>query len=93
MANLTGIGTISLTGAIFTITVNMGITAIALRFVSGTVTYQGSLAISTSGGIVQSSAIGLNKDNPTFEATGEYPFDGFIIDASAGVCEIDFTQG
>ena len=86
------IGTITLSGKIKTFYNDNGIKSIALRLISGTVTYCGSIDIVTDDNTaIASSAQTLGTTGFQFSAPN--PVDGLIIDASSGVVEISFIQG
>ena len=80
------IGTITLTAKIFAINVDMGIKYIALKPISGIVTYVGTVFILDSVGATIPSTPQTLTTFYKIDATN--PIDGFTIDASAGSVEL-----
>ncbi len=75
-------GTYTLSGASFTFAGDMGINSIAIKVVSGTVTVLGTKSIP---GLTNSpQSIGSEG----YIASSNYPLDGLVIDASAGVATL-----
>ena len=86
------IGTILLVGKIKTFTRDNGVKSIALKLVSGTVTYAGTIAIiSNDGDEIQSTAQTLGSAGFQFSCSN--PVDGFTVDATLGEVTISFIQG
>ncbi len=83
-----GVYTGTLNGETFTITNDIGVTSVALQLVSGTVTFKGSMSV---GALGESTPLTLVSGKPYFY-TSNNPIDGFIIDATLGVCDISLTQ-
>lgn len=75
--------TYTLTSAILTIIADYGITKIAFRLLSGTVTVTGTMKI----GSISSSALTLTTDNPLAISDDE-PIESLVIDATSGSVEI-----
>ena len=85
------VGTVTLNSKVVIITGNMGISNIAVKYVSGTVTYSGTNSISDSeGNLILSSEQTLDTDG--FEFSAPNAIDGFTIDASAGTCILSFSN-
>lgn len=85
------IGTITLTGKVYTFLGTNGITSASLKLISGTVTYQGTSFIITDDGIqINSSAETL--DDSGFEIVAPNPIDGFVVDATGGSCILAFIH-
>lgn len=92
MAIASNLGTVTLTNDIKTFSVNDGISAISLLWVSGAVTYKGTLTLTTDSGTgIDSTPIDMNGNNPSFEMVFNNPVDGLVVDASAGSVDIIFT--
>ena len=88
----TQVGINTLSAGIFTADVNQGYKYIALKLVSGTVTYSAPLVLS---GVVPPSAAtqpAVALDDSGFFISGENPIDGLIVDATAGIVIIAFTK-
>jgi len=88
----TQVGIITLNGGVYTANVDAGVKYIALKLVSGVVTYAGSIALQ---GVVPPSTASDSPqtlDSTGFEISAENPIDGFIVDASLGVVIIAFTK-
>ena len=84
------IGTIKLDGKVFTITLDHGYRYIALKPISGTVTYKGDLPITADDGTtVDSTAQELTS---IYELDSYNPIDNFVIDASEGIVEISILK-
>ena len=80
------IGTYLLTSGSVTISEEMGIRTMALKLVSGTVTYTGSL---TTNGLTSTA---LTLDSNGYAVSTINPIDGFTINASAGSVIINLAQ-
>lgn len=92
MSIQTEVGTNTISGGIFVADVNFGYKTIALKLISGIVTYAGTLTIM---GVTPASAVANTPkvlDSQGFFVTSDNPIDGLTIDATAGVVEIAFTK-
>jgi hypothetical protein len=85
------VGTITLSGNVWTVIGDQGYKYISLKLVSGTVTYQGSLNIIIATGIVVGSTP-QTLDASGFFMGGDNPIHGLTIDATLGVVEITLVQ-
>ena len=88
------IGSYILTGGTFTFSTDNGVKYIALTYISGTVTYQGSASLPQLVGPsfgLSSVAITLTAANG-LKIGSENPIDGLIVDATAGSVQIDTLQ-
>lgn len=85
------IGTCTLDGKIKTVSVDQGWKTIALKLVSGTVTYMGTEPFTADDGTAVASVAEV-LDDTGFEITAENPIDGFVIDASSGVVIVAFIK-
>jgi hypothetical protein len=83
MALIETVGTFTLTSNSITIINEWGVRNISLLLVSGTVTYTGTMKL---GGTLP-NALTLVAGTP-LNLTFDFPIDGLIIDASAGVVTI-----
>ena len=83
MALTETVGTFTLTSDSITIINEWGVRNISLLLVSGTVTYTGTMKL----GGTSSNALALVAGTP-LNLTFDFPIDGLIIDASAGVVTI-----
>lgn len=85
MTQTENIGTFILTNADspFTILRNMGVTALALEFIAGAVTYYGPMKLSNGSTFRLPDAIPLEDGKP-FSAVGTDPIDGFVITIPGG---------
>ncbi len=81
------IGTVTLTNETVTLVETNGIRKIAMKLVSGTVTYLGTLPFGTVG----SSPITLADSDPV-TVVSDYAMDGFTINASAGSVLLIYTN-
>lgn len=88
--NLSRIGTVILEGDIVIFT-NLPFSVVSLKYISGTVTYQGTLNLLTVSGATLAS-VPQTLDSQNFEMTCQNPIDGFIVDATFGVVEIAFSN-
>lgn len=94
MAVSNKVGSYILTGNTFTFSVDNGVKYIALTYISGTVTYQGSASLAQQGGAVlglSSAPIAVTASNG-LKIGSDNPIDGLIIDATAGSVQIDTLQ-
>lgn len=92
MSIQTEVGTNTVSGGVFVADVNMGYKTIALKLISGVVTYAGTLTLM---GVTPASAVSITPktlDSTGFFVTSDNPIDGLTVDASAGVVEIAFTK-
>lgn len=82
-----GVFTGALTSATFTITPEMGIRGLCIKWISGTVTFLGSMPVE---GLTPSSR--TLEDGVPYGISSSFPMDLFSINASAGSCEITLIR-
>jgi len=88
--NLSRLGTVLLVADILNFT-GLPYSVVSLKYISGTVTYQGSLSIVTVGGATLLSTP-QTLDSQNFEMTCNNPIDGLIVDATLGEVEVAFSN-
>ncbi len=82
-----GVFTGVLSGYSFTITEQLGIRGLCIRYISGTVSFTGAMLVE---GLTPSSRPLV--DGYPYGISSQFPIDEFTIDASAGVCEITLIR-
>lgn len=81
--NPTNIGTFTISNSTVTITSEMGFRVVAMKLVSGTVRYNGSLRLNGTG----SDPFTLSANDPV-TIGGDEPIGGLTIDATSGVVQV-----